>query len=340
MSIQVLVIVNPTSGRGDIIDYVDEIKENMVKQDMDVDLQLTKKGCNAKNIVENSIEGKDLLLICGGDGTLNEIVTALIEKEVKDVTVAYIPLGTTNDLARSLDMPIKDISITNRLLQSKARVIDIGKFNNDRYFCYVAAFGVMTDVSYKTSQKAKNKYGRLAYYMNAIKEIFKIKEHRVKIKFDDEELEGDFVYGSISNSESIAGFKWYNRNDINLEDGKFECLFIRKPKKLSGYIRLLSDFRRKDYMINRDFVYFKANHIQIETDEKLPWTIDGEGTEAINFVEIQNLNKAIELAICTKVEPDYDNIKSNKNNIKKRTRNTKRKQRKDRNAKENNRTKL
>ena len=332
MSIQVLAIVNPTSGKGDIINYIDEIKQNMEKQNMEVDLQLTKKEYNAKSIVENSVDGKDLLLICGGDGTLNEAVTAVIEKNIQDITIAYIPLGTTNDLARTLDMPIKDISITERLLQSKAKVIDVGKFNNDKYFCYVAAFGVMTDVSYKTSQKAKNKYGRLAYYMKAFKQIFRIKEYKVKIKFDDEELEGNFVYGGISNSESIAGFKWFNKNDINLEDGKFECLFIRKPKKLTGYIRLLSDFRRKDYMINRDFVYFKANHISIETEEKLPWTIDGENAGETKFVDIQNLNKAIELAICEKI----DSNKQDNKHISKQ----KKKQRNDINAKEGNREEL
>ena len=301
MSIKVLTIINPTSGKGNIANYANEIKHNLEKQNMEVNMQLTKKGYNAKKIILDNIEGQDLILICGGDGTFNEAVSAIIETGVQ-ISIAYIPLGTTNDLARSLNMPIKDISITKKLLESKAKVLDIGKFNEDRYFTYIAAFGVMTDVSYKTSQKAKNKYGKIAYYMKAIKELIKIPTYKVKIKFDEEELEGEFIYGGISNSMSIAGFKWFNEEDIDLSDGKFEAIFIRKPKKLSGYFRLINDFRHKDYMVNRDFVYFKASNIQIQTDKKVAWTIDGEYAGDMNFVDIKNCNKAIELAICESIE--------------------------------------
>ena len=301
MSIKVLTIINPTSGKGNIANYANEIKHNLEKQNMEVNMQLTKKGYNAKKIILDNIEGQDLILICGGDGTFNEAVSAIMETGVQ-ISIAYIPLGTTNDLARSLNMPIKDISITKKLLESKAKVLDIGKFNEDRYFTYIAAFGVMTDVAYKTSQKAKNKYGKIAYYMKAIKELIKIPTYKVKIKFDEEELEGEFIYGGISNSMSIAGFKWFNEEDIDLSDGKFEAIFIRKPKKLSGYFRLLNDFRHKDYMVNRDFVYFKASNIQIQTDENVAWTIDGEYAGDLNFVDIKNCNKAIEFAICESVE--------------------------------------
>lgn len=301
MSIKVLTIINPTSGKGNIANYANEIKHNLEKQDMDVNIQLTKKGYNAKKIILENIEGQDLILICGGDGTFNEAVSAIMETGVQ-ISIAYIPLGTTNDLARSLNMPIKDISITKKLLESKAKVLDIGKFNEDRYFTYIAAFGVMTDVSYKTSQKAKNKYGKIAYYLKAIKELIKIPTYKVKIKFDEEELEGEFIYGGISNSMSIAGFRWFNEEDVDLSDGKFEAIFIRKPKKLSGYFRLINDFRHKDYMVNRDFVYFKASNIQIQTDKNVAWTIDGEYAGDMNFVEIENINKAIELAICESAE--------------------------------------
>lgn len=300
MSIRVLAIINQTSGKGNVKNYIKEIKKNLEEQNMQVNIQLTKKEYNAKNIVIDYIEETDLILVCGGDGTFNETISALMGLNVKDVSVAYIPMGTTNDLARSLDMPIKDISITQKLLKSKAKVLDVGKFNNNQYFCYVAAFGVITDVAYRTSQKAKNKYGRLAYYIKAIKELIRIPTYKVRIQFNEEELEGEFIYGGISNSESIAGFKWFNREDIDLADGKFEAIFIRKPKKISGYFRLLSDFKNKDYMANRDFVYFKADKITITTEKNIDWTIDGEFAGNINVVNIKNCNKAIELAICEK----------------------------------------
>lgn len=314
MEIRVLAIINPTSGRGNITGYVEQIKKYLEKQNMTVKVKFTKKEYNARKIVINNIEETDLILVCGGDGTFNETVSALMELETKDISIAYIPMGTTNDLAQSLKIPIKDISVTKNLLKSKAKVLDVGKFNN-KYFCYVAAFGIITDVAYKTSQKAKNKYGRLAYYLRAIGELFRIRKYKTKtkIKFDDEEIEGEFIYGGISNSESIAGFKWYNQEDISLDDGKFEALFIRKPKRISGYFRLLSDFKNKDYMANRDFVYFKANKITITTAKNVDWTIDGEYAGNLNFVNIENCNKAIELAICDSAKKQIDSRKESKN---------------------------
>ena len=115
MSIRVLAIINPTSGKGNIKNYIKEIRKNLEEQNMQVNIQLTKKEYNARNIVIDHIEEADLILVCGGDGTFNETVSALMEMNIKDVSVAYIPMGTTNDLARSLDMPIKDISITKKL---------------------------------------------------------------------------------------------------------------------------------------------------------------------------------------------------------------------------------
>lgn len=302
MEIRVLVIINPTSGKGNTTEYSNKIRENLEKQNMQVNIKITQKDHNAKDIVTENVSTTDLILVCGGDGTFNETVSALMDLKRQDISIAYIPMGTTNDLARSLKMPLKDISISNNLLKSKPNLLDIGSFNENKYFCYVAAFGVMTDVSYKTSQKAKNKYGKLAYYGNAIKELIKMPVYKTKIFFDDEEIEGEFVYGGITNSMSIGGFKWFDENEISLNDGKFEALFIRKPKKLSSYFRLLSDFRNKDYMSNRDFVYFKANDIIIETEQEVAWTTDGEYAGNTNYVHIKNHNKAIEIDVCQKTE--------------------------------------
>ena len=143
-----MTIINPTSGKGKIEQKIDEIKQNIEEQGMQNEIILTQKEKNAKNILDEHKENKDLILVCGGDGTLNETVTSMIENKLENVTLSFIPLGTTNDLARTLDIPIKDISITKKLLQTTAKRIDIGKWNENRYFCYVAAFGLITDVSY------------------------------------------------------------------------------------------------------------------------------------------------------------------------------------------------
>ena len=300
MDINVLTIINPTSGKGKIEQKIDEIKQNIEEQGMQNEIILTQKEKNAKNILDENKENKDLILVCGGDGTLNETVTSMIENKLENVTLSFIPLGTTNDLARTLDIPIKDISITKKLLQTTAKRIDIGKWNENRYFCYVAAFGLITDVSYITSQKAKHKYGRLAYYINAIKELVKIPTFKMKLRYDNKHIEDEFIYGGITNSESIAGFKWFAKGEIQLDDGLFEGIFIRKPRTIFGYFKILSSFFKKDYHKNEYILFTQAKNFEIEAEESIKWTIDGEFAGEEKNVKIENMQKKIELAIYQK----------------------------------------
>ena len=302
MDINVLTIINPTSGKGKIEQKIDEIKQNIEEQGMQNEIILTQKEKNAKNILDENKENKDLILVCGGDGTLNETVTSMIENKLENVTLSFIPLGTTNDLARTLDIPIKDISISKKLLQTTAKRIDIGKWNENRYFCYVAAFGLITDVSYITSQKAKHKYGRLAYYINAIKELVKIPTFKMKLRYDNKHIEDEFIYGGITNSESIAGFKWFAKGEIQLDDGLFEGIFIRKPRTIFGYFKILSSFFKKDYHKNEYILFTQAKNFEIEAEESIKWTIDGEFAGEEKNVKIKNMQKAIELAIYQKEE--------------------------------------
>ena len=302
MDINVLTIINPTSGKGKIENQIEEIGQNIEEQGMKNEIILTQKEKNAKQILDENKENKDLILVCGGDGTLNETVTSMVENKLENVTLSFIPLGTTNDLARTLNMPLKDISITKKLLQTTAKRIDIGKWNENRYFCYVAAFGLITDVAYKTSQEAKHKYGKLAYYINALKELRKIPTYKMKLKFDDKHIEDEFIYGGITNSESIAGFKWFARGEIQLDDGLFEGIFIRKPRTIFGYFKILSSFFKKDYHKNEYILFTQAKNFEIEAEQNIKWTIDGEFAGEEKNVKIENMQKAIELAIYQKEE--------------------------------------
>ena len=300
MDINVLTIINPTSGKGKIENQIEEIGQNIEEQGMKNEIILTQKEKNAKQILDENKENKDLILVCGGDGTLNETVTSMVENKLENVTLSFIPLGTTNDLARTLNMPLKDISITKKLLQTTAKRIDIGKWNENRYFCYVAAFGLITDVAYKTSQETNHKYGKLAYYINALKELRKIPKYKMKLKFDDKHIEDEFIYGGITNSESIAGFKWFARGEIQIDDGLFEGIFIRKPRTIFGYFKILSSFFKKDYHKNEYILFTQAKNFEIEAEQNIKWTIDGEFAGEEKNVKIENMQKKIELAIYQK----------------------------------------
>lgn len=298
MDIKVLVIINPASGKGNILEKTEEIKQNLIKQNMEPDIYFTKKEENAKKIIEEHKEDKDLILICGGDGTLNEAVEAIMEdEELQNISVSFIPLGTTNDFARSLNIPIKDISITSKLLETKAKRVDIGKFNESKSFCYVAAFGLITDVPYTTNIEKKHKYGKWAYYLEALKRLKKIPTYRIKLRYDGKHIEDDFIYGGITNSESIGGFKWFEKGEILLDDGEFEGIFIRKPKNIFGYIKILSSFLRKEYSENEYIFSTRAKEYEIQSEENLSWTIDGEFAGSFNNVIINNQKRAIEFAV-------------------------------------------
>ena len=306
MEIKVLVIINPASGKGDILEKTEEIKQNLIKQNMEPDIYFTKKEENAKKIIEEHKEDKDLILICGGDGTLNEAVDAIMsDGNLQNISVSFVPLGTTNDFARSLSIPIKDINVTSKLLETKAKRTDIGKFNENKFFCYVAAFGLITDVSYTTYIEKKHKYGRLAYYLEALKRLKKIPTYRIKLKYDEKHIEDEFIYGGITNSESIAGFKWFERGEILLDDGEFEGIFIRKPKNIFGYIKILSSFIRKEYSENEYILSTRAKKYEIQSEENIAWTIDGEFAGDFKDVTINNEKRAIEFAVYEEENKKY-----------------------------------
>ena len=306
MEIKVLVIINPASGKGDILEKTEEIKQNLIKQNMEPDIYFTKKEENAKKIIEEHKEDKDLILICGGDGTLNEAVDAIMsDGNLQNISVSFVPLGTTNDFARSLSIPIKDINVTSKLLETKAKRTDIGKFNENKFFCYVAAFGLITDVSYTTDIEKKHKYGRLAYYLEALKRLKKIPTYRIKLKYDEKHIKDEFIYGGITNSESIAGFKWFERGEILLDDGEFEGIFIRKPKNIFGYIKILSSFIRKEYSENEYILSTRAKKYEIQSEENIAWTIDGEFAGDFKDMTINNEKRAIEFAVYEEENKKY-----------------------------------
>jgi len=164
---------------------------------------------------------------------------------------------------------------------------DIGAFNEDKYFSYVAAFGAFTKTSYSTPQWLKNFFGKMAYCFSGITGIFGIRPHKVKIMVDGNEIAGDFIYGSISNTRIIGGIVKFLEVDVSLDDGKFEVLLIKKPNKLkdlSGIIKSVFSRRYDD----RHICFFKASKVSFAFEKDAKWTIDGEYAGAFSNVHIKN----------------------------------------------------
>ena len=183
--------------------------------------------------------------------------------ELKRLPVlGYIPAGSTNDYAASLGLPRRIENAARLAAEGKASPVDVGKFGDDRYFVYIAAFGAFTEVSYLTPQDKKNLLGHQAYMLEAVKSLMDIRGRQMKITWEEGELEGEFLFGMVTNTTSVGGFKGLVSRDVALDDGWFEALFIRMPKNpldLSGIVSYL--FLKEE---DNAFVYrFKTRKLKI-----------------------------------------------------------------------------
>lgn len=294
MKKEILLIVNPCAGKGKVSKYIPEICDNLEKQGYELEVIYTSENNNGEQIIENYIRYIDSVIVCGGDGTLNEVINGIINCN-KKINVTFIPFGTTNDFAKTVKIPRKRYSVSRKLSKFKRMNIDIGKFES-RYFYYVAAFGACTSVSYKTSQKEKNKYGKWAYYKNGIKDLKRIKTYKTSIVTDNEIIKDEFIYGSITNSISIGSFKWFKRNNFSVNDGFFEVLLIKKPKNFLGYLKIIISIMSKKYD-QKNIYYLKTKHIQVDFEDGVDWTIDGEFGGNKKHVVIENNKRRIGLLV-------------------------------------------
>lgn len=178
-----------------------------------------------------------------------------------------------NDFAKTIRLSTRKTFLSKNIDEGTIIQSDIGKINNS-YFNYVSAFGAFTAVSYVTSHRLKREFGKLAYFIVAIKYLNKIKSYEITLEADDKVITDKFIFGSISNSKSVGGFEWYKRSGVSINDGKFEMLFIKKPKNFWGYVKTIFAILLKKHYKKEYFEYFKTDSIKIKSNMGIPWTID------------------------------------------------------------------
>ncbi|MCR5145761.1 MAG: diacylglycerol kinase family lipid kinase [Clostridia bacterium] len=288
MEKEILIIVNPNAGKGKVNKYIPEICDNLEKQGYELEVVYTSENNDGEKIIQSYVRYIDAVIVCGGDGTLSQVINGVI-KSYKKIDVTFVPFGTTNDFYKTVKLPKNKYKLSKKISNFNAIDVDIGKFN-DKYFFYIAAFGMCTDISYLTPQEEKNKIGKFAYYKKAFKVLKKVKKYRpiqTTIVTDDEIIKGKFIYGGVSNSISIGGVKWFKRNDVNVDDGKFEVVLIKKPKNFMELIKIAISVLRKKY--DSQYIYYlKTTHFQADFDYDVDWTLDGEYGGKANHVLIEN----------------------------------------------------
>ena len=238
----------------------------------------------------------DVIVCAGGDGTLANVINGIMQLPKADrVPVGYIPCGSTNDYARILDIPDVGIKAARKLVKAQPFAVDIGHLT-DKFFVYVAAFGIFSDVSYATPQNMKNMLGHGAYVLQGIKSVINIPSYHLVIEHDNEVEEDDFIYGMVSNSVSVGGYKSMVRNGVEFDDGLFECLFIRKIRNPADLNRTVGSFIG-GYPNDKNMVCFRTSNVKIRSDKELAWTLDGEFGGNTTDCEIEIIPRAIDILV-------------------------------------------
>ena len=227
MKKKLLFIYNPKSGKGNIKNHLADIVDVFAKENYEIIIHPTQYAGEAVEVVRNQPE-IDLVVCSGGDGTLDEVVTGMMKREDKH-PIGYIPAGSTNDFAVSLKIPknMKKAAIT--AVQGTSFACDIGAFDDD-FFVYIAAFGIFTEVSYETDQQMKNMLGHLAYVLEGAIRLPQTKSYHMKFTANGETIEGDFMFGMVTNSRSVGGVTNITGKNVELDDGVFEVMLIKTPK--------------------------------------------------------------------------------------------------------------
>ena len=296
---KLLFVYNPRAGKEMLKPRLSDVLDIFVKAGYEVTVHPTQAYRDAYYQIKEYEVGKyDLIACSGGDGTIDEVATGMMKRREmgKDVVpVGYIPAGTTNDFAKSLHIPRKPLAAADNAVKGVPFPCDIGKFN-DSVFVYIAAFGIFTDVSYETDQAVKNVLGHMAYILEGAKRIFNIPSYKIKVEHDGEVIEDEFIFGMVTNSRSVGGFSNMVGKNIVFDDGLFEVTLIKTPKNPIALQEIIAALLIEQ--VDTKHMYtFKTKKITFDSVEEILWTLDGEFGGEQDYVEIENVQKAMEIMV-------------------------------------------
>ena len=291
MERKLLFVYNPKAGKAQIRNKLADILDVFAQEGYEITVAPTQKRDDARRIVASRSPEYDLVVCSGGDGTLSETISGIVQLK-KPPVLGYIPAGSTNDFASSLRIPSNMAMAAGNVVDGRPFAVDIGQFCGKRNFVYVAAFGMFTEVSYMTPQEKKNLLGHQAYMLEGMKSLTNIKSYAMTLKSEEMTLEGDFVFGMVTNTVSVGGFKGLVKRDVALDDGLFEVLMIRMPRTALELKDILSSMILKEEQ--SEYVYrFKTSRLSLCFQEPVDWVLDGEFGGSRTEVEIENLTRKI-----------------------------------------------
>ncbi len=295
MAKKLLLIVNPCSGKGKMKNSLLKVVDTLSRGDFEVTVYPTKfRGDGTKRAEEVKKDEYDRIVVCGGDGTLNEVITGLMHTGVK-CEIGYIPSGTLNEWSSGLNIARSIPKAAADIITGKPMPLDIGKFG-DKYFTYTASFGAFTEASYSAPQDVKNVLGQAAYFFEGIKSLGNIKPIHLKIESEERVTEGDYLFGAVSNSMSVGGIVKFNEAAVKLNDGLFEVLLIKKPPNVLQFQNIIDGIIKQD-LDRENMEFFHAKKITVTGGEGMSWTLDGEYAAGEEKTVIRNIPSAIDFIV-------------------------------------------
>ena len=291
---KLLMIVNPSAGRSKSRGPLFDAAAILSQAGYLISIHNTVCAGDAAETAAREGEHYDVIVAVGGDGTLNEVVSGVLRLE-HPPALGYLAQGSTNDFASSLHISNKPAAAAAAIAQATPRQLDIGQWNG-RHFVYVASFGAFTRSSYAAPQAAKNALGHFAYILEGMKDLNTLRPYQVKLTADGEVLDGEYLFGAVRNSTSIGGLMKLDPERVVLDDGKFEMLLIPNPKTAQDLQNLVLALLDQHY--DREGLVFRhVSSIHLETEQDLPWSLDGEYAASSPVVDIENRQQSLTMLL-------------------------------------------
>ena len=292
---KMLLLYNPKAGRAHIARNLDMIIQRFARGGYEVIVYPTQEGLGAREILRGrGVEGIDLVVCCGWDGTLHHTTNGLLAWD-NPPELGYLPVGSTNDYANSLGLPKTLEGGLDTILEGETKVLDVGDFGGE-YFNYVAAFGAFAAVSYSTPQSTKNSMGHLAYIMEGLKNLPIGQTYPARVEVNGQVLEEDYIFGTVCNTNYIGGFSMAGKVDTMLDDGQFEVLLIKAPQSVLELNALAGKLLARDFD-NEFMTMTQASQVRFTFPQKTAWTLDGEFGGDVTQVEIAVRPQALRMRV-------------------------------------------
>ena len=286
-------IVNPCSGKLKIKPVLLDVIQIFNQGGYDVKVITTMYQGHAIEIAKSIGDDTDIVVVSGGDGTLNEVFTGLV-KSGKKLPVGYIPTGSTNDFASSVGISQDPKIAASHIVSGKPFDIDVGRFDQSRYFSYIASFGIFTAASYNTPQNIKNTFGHLAYVLEGLKDMTKITSYNVRINADGKQYDGSYIFGSVTNTTSVGGIVKLDKGIVKMNDGIFEVVLVKNPENINDLSRIITGCTTSNFS-DDVFEFIKASNIRMTFEGNMDWSIDGEHEVSSREVDIENIKTAVSI---------------------------------------------